>query len=152
MELDRIAQRSVITISPRATIQEAAKVMRESHVGELMVVDDDDVKTHAVGILTDRDIVVSTVAFGISPETVLVEELMSPNVVTASIHDSLPEVLRLMKEHGIRRIPLVEASGAVEGIICVDDVVEYLAIELGDLAQISEQQRSIELSRLRKTA
>lgn len=152
MSMKKIATKNVITIGPKATILEAAKKMREFHVGDLIVIPDSMQKSVPLGILTDRDIVMSTVAFGVAPDTVYVEDVMAPTLVTAKTNDNFYHVLNLMKEHGIRRIPLVDGGGTVAGIVCADDILATLAGELNDVAKITEKQRNVEVSRRKKFA
>ena len=144
MSLEKIATKSVITISPNATVQEAAKTMRDSHVGDLVVVRDWNIP---VGIITDRDIVVSTAAFGIAPDSVTVGDTLASPFVTAKMSDSLPHVLNLMKEHGVRRIPLVNEEGQLSGIVSTDDIVAYLSDQFSGISRIIPKQRNIEVKR-----
>lgn len=152
MSLNKIATKNVVTISTKSSVYDAAKLMRESHVGDVVVVEEQYGKKVPVGIVTDRDIVVSTVAFNLLPESVQVDEIMGPTLASASPKDSFYHVLTLMREHGIKRIPLMNEHGGLEGIISADDIIAVLASELGDIAKITEVQRNIETSRRRKLA
>src|SRR6185437_1172272 len=100
--------RPAISISPKATIVEAAKLMREQHVGDVVVIQDAPSPGRPIGILTDRDIVVSLVAFRIPPENTLVEDLMTPQPVVAQADASLDRLLLMMREKCIKRLPLVD--------------------------------------------
>ncbi len=152
MDLKKLGSKTVVTVSSQATIHEAAKTMRESHVGDVVVVEERYGKNVPIGILTDRDIVVSTVAYNLLPDSVKVENVMGPTLATAKVDYSLLHVLGLMKEHGIRRIPLMDSHGGLAGIISADDIIAILGSELGDIAKITEVQRNIELDRRRKLA
>lgn len=87
MIIEKIAQNPVITVSKNAGVDEAAKLMRDAHVGDLVVVELDERGEIPVSILTDRDIVVSTIALGIDPRTLRVEDIMSIGLVTAKAGD-----------------------------------------------------------------
>jgi CBS domain-containing protein len=152
MSLRDIASQNVVTISADATIQEAAKKMRELHVGDVIAVRIQAGQARPVGILTDRDIVVSTTALGIAPDIMLVEDIMLPELITAHSNDSLYHVLNLMKEHGIKRIPLVDENGTLEGIVTADDIVSVLAAGLSAIVQLTEKQHLLEAERRRKIA
>lgn len=152
MSLKKIATKKVVTVSPDATVQEAAKKMREGHVGDVVVVRTGGGKTVPIGILTDRDIVMSTTAFGVAPGSVSVEDVMVPMLATAKTTDSFYHVLNLMKEHGVKRIPLVNGSGSLEGIISSEDIVALLASELTDVVNITERQHDVEAERRKKLA
>ncbi len=112
----------------------AAKLMREHHVGALVVVDETQGLRTVAGLLTDRDIVISVIAPELAPETLSVGEVMSAKPVTAAEDASLLDVMRSMRAHGVRRIPVVTAQQVLVGLIALDDILEVLAQELGLLA------------------
>ncbi|MBY0471777.1 CBS domain-containing protein [bacterium] len=152
MDLRKLGTRNAATVSPRSTILDAAKIMREQHVGDVVVVGERNGKNAPIGILTDRDIVVSTVAFNLQPDGICVEDVMGPALAKAQTSDSLLHVLNLMKEHGVRRVPLVNSNDELTGIISMDDIVNFLGMELSDIAKISEVQRNIETQRRKNLA
>ena len=152
MSLKKIATKKVITISPEATVQEAAMKMRDHHVGDLVVVKTEGQQSKPVGILTDRDIVMSTTAFGVVPSSVSVGDIMAPTLAEARTTDSLYHVLNLMKENGIKRVPLVSSSGVLEGIVSSEDIIAALASDLMDLTKTTERQYRVETERRKKIA
>ena len=147
MTVGEICTRNVV-VTPRAeAIVDAAKRMRSSHVGDLIVVDNRNGRHIPVGIVTDRDIVISVVAG--DPDHInylLVSDVMSDELVTAGEHDSVETALNRMKEHGVRRLPILDADGALVGILTLDDVLHYLSAQQGELValvaceQIRERQ------------
>jgi CBS domain-containing protein len=147
MILEKIAQRNVATISASETLKEASKVMRDRHVGSLVVVKKEGIREVPVGMLTDRDIVVSTCAFGIPPDGVLVKDVMSSEFVSARISDSFYHVLQLMKEHGVHRIPVVDSAGALTGIVSSHELLSVLADELGIVVKVTDRQHEVESER-----
>lgn len=112
----------------------AAKLMREHHVGALVVVDETQGLRTVAGLLTDRDIVISVLAPELAPDTLNVGEVMSAKPVTAAEDASLLDVMRSMRAHGVRRIPVVTEQQVLVGLIALDDILEVLAQELGLLA------------------
>lgn len=110
---------------------EAARVMRENHVGCLVVVDEVNGLRKVVGVLTDRDIVVAVVARGVAPQTLSAGDVMSADPVTVREEDSLIDLMRTMRAKGVRRMPVVGARGELIGIATLDDVLSVLAEELG---------------------
>jgi CBS domain-containing protein len=123
--------------------------MRKHHVGDLIVTDHSNGKRKPVGIITDRDIVIEVVAQGLHPGQVLVEDIMEPDLLTVGEQEGLSETIGKMRAKAVRRVPVVDAEGALAGIVCVDDLVELLAEELGDLAKVisREQKHEAELRR-----
>jgi CBS domain-containing protein len=133
-----------VTAHPDETVAEAAKRMRDRHVGDLLVA---DTQERPMGILTDRDIVVSAVAQ--SPdklESLLVSDVMSRDLVTARADETLDDALNAMRTRGVRRLPVVSADGRLEGIVAFDDILEAMSEELGELVGLvaREQRRERE--------
>jgi CBS domain-containing protein len=114
--------RESMTTNPRsidatASVVEAAQVMRDEHVGSLPVVEDG----RLAGMITDRDVAVRIVAEGADPQSVKVGDIASRRVVTAEPDQDLDEARRLMAEHQVRRLPVVEGDELV-GILAQADV------------------------------
>lgn len=145
MNAGEICNREVVIVSRDTSLVEAARLMREHHVGSLVVVLESEGKRVPVGILTDRDIVVAVVAKELDARKLSVADAMSAGVFAVREQDGLTEVLRAMREHGVRRLPVVAASGALAGIVTIDDLLELVAEELGDFV------RTVGRERLRET-
>lgn len=129
-----ICTREVVIAFRHTDLVTAAKMMREHHVGALVVVDETQGQRTVAGVLTDRDIVISVIAPELSPETLSVGEVMSAKPVTVAEDASLLDVLRNMRAHGVRRIPVVGPQQALVGLLALDDILEVLAQKLGLLA------------------
>jgi CBS domain-containing protein len=125
-----ICTRSV-TIAFRLTpLDGAAQLMREKHVGCLVVVDEIGGKRVVVGMLTDRDIVTAVVAADLAPSALRVEDVMTTDLVTTREDDSLIDLMRIMRRKGVRRMPVVGQQDELLGIVTLDDVLAILAEEL----------------------
>jgi len=135
--------RNVVTVSRNAPIIEAAKLMREHHVGALVVVDKPGGNV-PVGIVTDRDIVVEVVAAGVAANTVNVAEIIQRPLATVNEDASYAETVRLMAQHAVRRMPVVDAHGKLVGIVAVDDLMRQLAGPLLALADLASRERRYE--------
>lgn len=132
--------------SPRdTTIQEAAQYMRRHHVGDLVVTDRVNGITIPVGIVTDRDIVLSVVAPGLDPKAITVGDIMNDNLVTIRGELGLMDALQKMRVHGVRRIPVVRESGELVGILTLDDLLGLLAEEMGEVSKLIAREHSREL-------
>jgi CBS domain-containing protein len=152
MGLVDIGRRKVVTAERETSLNDAARIMREAHVGDVVVVDQQGAHPAPVGILTDRDIVMATVAIGATPGAFNVDDVMTSSLVTVSEEDSVAKVILLMKEHGVRRIPILGAKAELAGIISIEDVISHLAEELSSLAEVSSRQYQMEIQRRRKIA
>jgi CBS domain-containing protein len=144
MKIGEICTVQTIYCKRDETVQEAALLMRKSHVGDLVVVDEPDGSRIPIGIITDRDIVVSVIALGLDPASLLVGDIMSDDLLTASEDDDVYETIERMRFRGIRRVPVVNPGGGLIGIVSVDDLLEFLAEEMSELSRISSHQQAHE--------
>jgi len=106
------------SVSPNDTIQDAAKIMRDEDTGVVPITDGN---TTIVGVITDRDIAIRAVAEGRDGST-SVREVASKDIVTIDPQQDLDEALRLMAQHQIRRLPVVDANGVCCGIVSQADI------------------------------
>ena len=144
MQLSSFCMLNVECCSPRTTVLEAAHIMRRKHIGDLVVVDDDEIKPSPLGVLTDRDIVVEVLAKGLDPAVTPVGSVIRTPVVVADESEDSSQVLERMRAHGVRRIPVVGARGKLTGIVTVDDMLKRLAAEATLLTEIVSQEQSHE--------
>jgi CBS domain-containing protein len=122
-----------VTLPKDATVVEAARVMRDKGIGDVIVTDGD----RAAGIVTDRDIVVRAVAEGQAPESVRLEQVRSGELTAVSPDDPVERAIQVMRDRAVRRVPVVE-DGRPIGVVSIGD----LAIDRDPdsaLADISEE-------------
>ena len=136
LDAGELCNRQVVIATADEPIVAAARRMRDHRVGCLVIVEGEPGQRRPIGILTDRDIVVYAVAEGGALAERTVRVCMNPNLVTAREREGLLEVIRRMRAHGIRRIPVVDEGGWLQGILSVDDVLDVLAEEVDDLAAV----------------
>lgn len=134
MRIEEVCTHEVVDISPEASIRDAADLMRHRHVGCLVVVEQPNGERVPVGVLTDRDIVVSVVSPGIDPDILTVGDVMTHPVITCGIQEDLFEALERMRNAGVRRLPVVDRRGAAAGVLSADDVVSALGWHLSELS------------------
>lgn len=137
MNIGEICTIQTVTCTRDETVQGAALLMRKHHVSDLIVIDGADGQAVPVGIVTDRDIVVSVIALGLDPAGLQVDDIMSDDLLTCREDDDVYETIEHMRLRGIRRVPVVNGAGGLTGIVSVDDLLEFLAEEMGDLSRIS---------------
>ncbi len=141
MKAGEICNHDVVTVSPEESIRRAAELMRQHHVGDVVVADRSGGFLAPLGILTDRDIVVEVIAENIALDDVSVRDTMSDQLVTANENDDLLATLMQMRENGVRRLPVVDGKGQLVGILSADDVIGLVARELAEVwALIVRQQ------------
>ena len=141
MAIGEICSRDVVFAATGTSVRTAAQLMREFHVGTLVVVEERDGRRMPRGIITDRDIAVAVVAKGLDPDQLSVDEIMDPDLVSAKQTDGVSETMELMHAKGVRRVPVVDERGALVGIVSADDFVDLLAEELTALARMIQREQ-----------
>jgi len=134
MAIGEICTREVVFVTRNESCAQAARLMREHHVGALVVIAQDAVPRVPVGMITDRDLAVGVMALGLEPEKTLVEAVMRPEVALLREGEGVGRAIALMREQGVRRLPVVDVSGALIGVLAADDLVDLFAEELSGLA------------------
>lgn len=145
MRTGQLATPNPVTVTLEATVVEAATLMREQHVGTLIVVD----RGRPVAMLTDRDVAIGAVAQ--APDR-LGKLLVSDLVVAGEVHaahadEPVWKTLKRMRDRGVRRMPVIDERDALVGLISLDDVLLQLAEQLSDVAALLERQPTKEFFR-----
>lgn len=144
MTLKTLCNREVLIAGKEDGILEAAKLMRDYHAGNVVIVEDKNGARHPVGIVTDRDIVIELIAKNIDTDSVKLGDLMCRDIVIAQEDDDVFDAMKMMRQKGIRRLPVVDKAGALVGIITVDDLIDLVAEQVSDLAGIIGKEQSVE--------
>jgi CBS domain-containing protein len=141
MKVGECCNKRVVAIASSADAAEAAKLMRAQHVGFLVVHREGDVLRKPVGVLTDRDLVLGVMARDVDPYAVTVDDIMSRQPLTANEGDELGDLLQGLRLAGFRRAPVVDARGALMGIMTVDDAIEVIGLMCDIAGSIKSEQR-----------
>jgi CBS domain-containing protein len=146
MNTGKLCQASAVTVERADELVKAAQLMREKHIGYLVVVATDaaDGLRRPVGVLTDRDIVVTVLARETDPRTLRVGDIMTQPAVSALDSDPIEKSVREMRRMGVRRLPVVGKRGELLGVLSLDDVIEALSSELQNVAGSVHNERVIE--------
>ena len=145
MSVGSICSRNVATVGLKDSVQQAAVLMREEHVGDLIVVEHRGDRPVPVGIITDRDIVVAVVAKGVALDDVTVGDAMSADLLTVNEANGVEHAVREMRRVGVRRAPVVDSDGRLVGVLSIDDVIDHLAALLGHIADVIRHGQETEV-------
>jgi CBS domain-containing protein len=139
MSLKGFFKPDVVTVTPDQLITEAAAIMRDYNVGDVVVIKNHSGKRTPVGLLTDRDIVVGAVASAADRLTDLsVEEVMTPSPICVTEDFGIYETVQTMRKAGVGRMPVVDATGNLIGIITAKNILALLNDELSEVVEISD--------------
>lgn len=147
MKVGEICHRNVITATPDTSAFELSRIMFNQHVGSVVIVEN---KEHPkpIGIVTDRDLVLQVLAKALDSHATTASEIMSGEVVTACTSTGVLETMRHMRSHGVRRLPVVDQNQMLVGILALDDLLDVIVSELGELSNtISSGQYREKLQR-----
>ncbi len=147
MAIGEICTRETVFATRDMTVAAAARLMRQHHVGTLVVVEEiKGDRRMPVGIVTDRDAVIEVMATGLDPNTITVGDIMDQELVTARESEGVLETMQIMRHKGVRRLPIVDKEGLLVGIVSVDDLLEVLAEEISELTKIVAREQARESS------
>ena len=150
MDMSSLCKREIVSVRADASIREAAEAMRYHHVGALVVTDPEE-PGRAVGIITDRDLVVDVLAAGVPVETQTIGALCSTNLVGIPATATVQDAVRAMQRDGVRRLLVVRPGGTLLGLVSADDLFEVIATELETLAGALRSSISRESARTTPT-
>nr|WP_310137924.1 CBS domain-containing protein [Burkholderia ambifaria] len=140
MNAAMLCTRDVATCFETITVVEAAERMRDAHAGDLVVVREREGHLLPVGMVTDRDIVLAVVSPGAEAGSLFVGDIMSEPVAVASGDEDVWLLAKRMRQHGIRRLPVVGDDGQLVGIVTLDDLLRAAAALLDELRLVAARQ------------
>lgn len=149
MPIKECSSTNVITCGTDASVPEVAELMRRHHVGAVVVTAVGDGEAVPIGIVTDRDIVVETVALQLDVPVFTAGDIMTSPVVTVSEEEGIIEALRIMRTSSVRRLPVIDSENRLVGIVSSDDLLRLLSKEFAMMTDAIVAQREAE-SRLRR--
>lgn len=144
MTVGELCTRAVVVAGGNEHLLDAGRRMRDHHVGCLVIVEEADDGRHPIGIATDRDILLALV--GVDPrrvEDLRLADIMSWDLLTAREGDDVAASLERMRARGVRRLVVIDGGGVLQGVLAYDDIVEWMAEQLAELAKLVtvEQRR-----------
>jgi CBS domain-containing protein len=137
MKVAAICTRELVMADHDASLQQAATLMREHHVGALLVVANGAEGMQAAGVVTDRDVVIEAVARGLDMAQTPVGRLAEGKLAVIRGESTLDEAIEAMKARGVRRLLVAGEGGAVQGIVTLDDLLDAVAHEVSGLARVA---------------
>ena len=144
MLLKEICTPDVVSCAADRSVLHAARLMRQHHVGDVIIVEDMESDSSPIGVVTDRDIVVEVLGKELDPARVTLRQIMRTPVVVASITEDAAQALERMKFHGVRRIPVVDEKSRLIGVLSLDDLLQRLAADAASLAEVVTREQDRE--------
>jgi CBS domain-containing protein len=134
MKVADVCTREVVAAGRSTSLREAATLMRERHVGALVVLSDSAQGAQVVGIVTDRDLVVEALARGLDPAQTEIGRFTDGKLAAVSAGASLDEAIGMMRNKGVRRLLVAGDGGSLFGILSLDDLLDAMAHEVSEMA------------------
>ncbi|MFO8152065.1 CBS domain-containing protein [Thioalkalivibrio sp.] len=145
MSVGEICNREVVVIDRNASVYDAARMMRNHHVGSVVVVDEgSSAPMKPVGIVTDRDLVVEIMAKEVPEEALVTGDIVAPELLTARESDGIWETIMRMRAMGVRRLPVVNPGGNLCGMLTMDDLLKFITDELSDIVRLIRREQNRE--------
>ncbi|MHB1871233.1 MAG: CBS domain-containing protein [Steroidobacteraceae bacterium] len=144
MKLKELCTPDVVSCTAEINALHAARLMRDHHVGDLVILDENSEDGTPIGIVTDRDIVVEVLAKDLDPAKVTLREIMRVPLVLARASEEVEQALERMRAHGVRRVPMLDDAGKLAGIISLDDLLRRLAADAAALVEVVTREQDRE--------
>jgi predicted transcriptional regulator len=149
MPIGEICNREVVVAWRNNTALEAPRLMRQHHVGNELVVDDRNRVQIPLGIVTDRDLIMEIMAPELDGAVITVGDIMSRELVTVKESTGIFEAIQYMRQKAVRRLPIVDESCGLVGILTLDDLLELLSEEFHEIAKLVRNEQQNESRRRR---
>ena len=149
MPIIDVCNREIVTLKPDDTVVQASKVMRQFHVGAVVVTEEKNGKNLPIGIVTDRDVVVGVIAPELDPSVMTVGDIMVANLAILDEDSGIFEAIQLMSNKGVRRLPVVGKNGELVGIVTLDDLFVMMTKELGSFSKLLIKEQKNEANKRR---
>lgn len=149
MSIKALCTRDLVAVGRDDSASKAAALMRQNHIGDVLVVEKKNDVMMPVGIVTDRDVVVEIVAPGLDPKVITVGDIMLPVIFTIDEEAGIFDAIRLMSDKGVRRLPVVKKDGGLTGIITLDDLLLLMSKEFCSFTKLLNREQKNEAEKRR---
>jgi predicted transcriptional regulator len=130
-----LCTRETVCVPRTTSLIDAARLMRERHVGSLVIADEQPEGRVPAGVITDRDLVTAVLAPDVDVHALRVEDVMSTELVAVQEQTSVLDALAAMRAKGVRRLVVVDMRGLLQGVLALDDVIEVFAEQMQAVAR-----------------
>jgi CBS domain-containing protein len=144
MPIGEICNREIVVVWRNDTALEAYRLMRQHHIGNVFVVDERNGVQVPVGIINDCDLIMEIMAPELDGTAIRAGDIMSPELVTVKESTGIFEAIQYMRRKAVRRLPIVNESGGLVGILTLPDLLELLSEELLEIAKLIKNEHQQE--------
>lgn len=144
-----LCERGVVSISADAPVAQAAKLMRDKHIGDVIVTESRNGKAKPIGIVTDRDLTLAALPRTGDASKLKVSDISARTVAIAHEDDDLGQLIQVMKDQGVSRLPIINDDGTLVGVVTSRRIAQWLTQGLHDILSIAEKQQEKEKRKVR---
>lgn len=144
MSLSKYYKHEFVSMTKDASIQDAAHMMRRHHRGEVILVKQHQGIDVPIGIITDRDLVIEVLAMDVDIEKITIGSILSTELVTVVEDQNIYEVLDTMQQYGVFRVPVVDKTNKLVGLIDTDIIIKVLTEQMTMVLALIQTQRQVE--------
>lgn len=134
MNIGQIRSPNLVRAPRSSSLHQAAILMRQHHVGALLVTADPPDHARVIGIVTDRDLVLRGLAMGIGPADAVLGDMLGSSLVTVDAEAELRDAVEVMRRQGVRRLGVTDPRGELIGLVSFDDIVDAIAARFAQSA------------------
>ena len=140
MKVGEMCSRGVVSLLESASLRDVADLMKERHVGAVVVLAEYSTCLRPAGIITDRDIVRAQLTHVADLSRLCVADVMTKSLLTLRDDEELENAIETLRVHSVRRAPVVNARGDLVGFLSTDDLIAEVARQVNSLAQLLQRQ------------
>jgi len=148
MSIKSLCRKEAVTVKPGTRVEDVTRIMEEKNLGSVIICQDGtNWKELGIrgakefGIVTDRDIALKVINNKLDPKTTPIDQIMTKGkIIVLEENMGLCEALDEVRNAAVRRFPVVDAEGNLQGIITIDDIIQLLGREMADIAKVLENE------------
>ena len=136
MNVGDICSKNVVYVLQQDSVLDVARIMREKHVGSVVVVENMQGEIRPQGMITERDLVLEVLTAKLDPSVVKAEDILTCELICVTETHDIKEALKYLRYYGVRRAPVVNVNGILVGLFSIVDSLSILSKEFSEIVNL----------------